>query len=259
MTERSALLRINISVLEDLHLLFANPPGKILSNGLPDLGLNCYAKAYITTFLARLQGIELDFITGRALYVPSTTEPFPFLIDPHAWAGTRDGLVVDLSIHQLNGWSRVAAGCYAAAGTSNPVVLFTARPDQFDELLKGCPRLPPGLHVFYHGRVLEKFSFETLHRIGQTINSPHGRRIAARHPGNNVFAKAILHLHGLVTGTREPLAGDRTQEEAWDRLAEWDVDAVSELASLLGVAARSPLARIKGLESVGSPVSCDMA
>jgi len=225
-------LQINIGLLDDLHLLFANPPGKILANGLPDLGLNCYAKAFVTTFLARLQGIPADFVAGRVLYTPVTTQPFPFLIDPHAWTGTRDGLVIDLSIHELNGWRRVAAGCVPMAGASSPAVRFTAKPEEFEALLASSPQLPRGLHIFYQGQALERFAFKLIHRIGETINSPHGRRIAARYPGNNVIAKAILHLHGLIEGTRESFEG-YTQENAWDRLAAWPVDAVAELEQLL--------------------------
>jgi len=219
-------------VIDDLHLLFANPPGKLLANGVPDLGLNCYAKAFVTTFLARLQGIPADFVMGRVLYAPVTTQPFPFLIDPHAWTGTRDGLVIDLSIHELNGWGRVAAGCVPVAGVSSPTVNFTVGADKFKSLLTNFPRLPLGLHIFYQGTMLERFAFKVIHRIGETINSPHGRRIAARYPGDNVIAKAILHLHGLVEGTRDSFEGC-TQENAWDRLAAWPVDAVAKLEQLL--------------------------
>src|ERR1043166_3484514 len=53
MRDRSPIFHVTRPLLDDLHLLLANTPGKILSNGLADLGLNCYAKAFVTGFLAR--------------------------------------------------------------------------------------------------------------------------------------------------------------------------------------------------------------
>jgi hypothetical protein len=217
-------------LVDELHLLFGNPPGKILSNGLPDLGLNCFAKAFVTGFLARLQGLEVDFVIGRALWLHGDgRRASPFLIDPHAWVGTRHGFVLDLSIHALNGWNYITAGCRPFDGATQPVVRITNNRKKFDLVRSGRSPWEPGLQLFYQANAHEAFGFESIHHIGRTINSPHGRQIASRYPAQNVFAKAILHLHGLLDESRTPF-GNCPQAEAWEQLANWKVDAVGALA-----------------------------
>ena len=79
---------------------------------------------------------------------------------------------------------------------------------------------------------IRSFEFEELNLGGLAVLSNSTREIAARYSGNNVIAKAILHLHLVASGERRPLVAENYRK-AWDELARWQVDAVAELRERL--------------------------
>lgn len=221
-------LQINRRMLEELRLLFDNRRGGKLPNGLVDFGFNCYAKAFVTVFLARMQGIEAQACAGKAFLAWIRPKPSrAYLIQPHAWTRAITGAIIDLSINQVEGRDFFTSGHEVIDGLQ-PVNAQPVSQLEFDRLVSSPPRLPMGSHVFYHAERLNGLSFEVLGKAAAHINSPPTREIAGRYPRNNVIAKAVLHLHGLVAGDREPLQAFN-QDDAWAQLARWDVDAMNEI------------------------------
>lgn len=232
MTDETALLRITAGALEDLRLLFENTRGGILPNGKIDAGFNCYAKAFVTVYLARLQGLAADHCAGRAFLAwaqPGRT--IAGIIEPHAWAGLRSGVAIDLSINRFEGANFVTTGHVPVQGEPGVSARTAANVREFAAMQAQLPHLPPGVHVCYYAQRSLRFRFDELRRAGKLINSPPTRAIAARYGKNDVLAKAVLHLHGVALGERGRLAAS-SQADAWDELARWEIDAMKKLRSL---------------------------
>ncbi len=226
-------LQLTPGLFAGLRLLFEHPAGGTLPNGNVDLGYNCFAKGFVTAWLARLQGIAADHYAGRALVAWVRPQPSTgHRIDPHAWAGVWPGTVLDLSITNLDGREFYSAGHEPVPGIVPVSAHAVGNSERFEELHKSPPPLPLGAHVFYHATLFAPFDFSAA-RIGpERLNSPPTKEIAARYPGNPVVAKAILHLHRVALGEHPPLTA-RSQEEAWEMLARWNVNVVPELDAIL--------------------------
>lgn len=220
-------------LLPQMALLFDSPRGKKLPNGNVDLGFNCCAKAFVAMYLARLRGLAVDICRGETLLVEKSSGLYySYRINPHVWVGAADVKVIDLSIRDFQKRKFLPI----VAGTSYDwkqwdVTVTVDRAD-YQEFGTNCARLPDGAHVRYWMQEIRVFDFAELNLSDMAVASESTRRIAARYPGNNVVAKAILHLHRLVSGTRLPLVAE-IQKIAWDELARWQVDAVGELRSML--------------------------
>jgi hypothetical protein len=232
MTNKNALLRITAGALEDLRLLFENTRGGVLPNGKIDAGFNCYAKAFVTVYLARLQGLPADHCAGRAFLVwaqPGRT--IAGIIEPHAWAGLRSGASIDLSINRFEGANFLTTGHAPLSGEPVVLVRTTSNAQEFSAMQAELSQLPLGVHLRYHVKGSVRFRFDELRRAGKTINSPPTRAIAARYGRNDVVAKAVLHLHWVATGERDRLSA-ASQDDAREALARWDIDAMKTVRSL---------------------------
>ncbi|MBI4622854.1 MAG: hypothetical protein HY736_06465 [Verrucomicrobia bacterium] len=229
MSNEKTLLHISTALLDELSLLFENAKGGPLPYEATDAGFNCYAKAFVTCYLARLQGIAADHCDGRAFLVLKRPENLLTCeIEPHAWSGSRWGEAFDLSINHFVGQNYITAGHVPLAGVKPVVTHVTADARQYARWCTSGGELPDGSHLILHLMRWERFRFGDLQRGAQRVKSPPTQAIAARYKNNNVLAKAILHLHWLVGGRCEPLRS-RTQDAAWDYLAAWQVEPVREL------------------------------
>lgn len=225
------LLSITPSLLNELSLLFESAKGGPLPYAATDAGFNCYAKSFVTCYLARLQGIAADHCEGNAFLALRRSDGPATLtceIEPHAWAGSQWGLVFDLSINHFLNREYLAAGTTPLAGVDSAATHITSNVHEFEQWCAAAGELAQGSHVFLHLKKWVKFRFGDLQLNARRVKSPPTQAIVARYPGNNVLAKSILHLHWLVAGRRDPLrAAD--QDAAWDSLAAWSVDPLSEL------------------------------
>ena len=227
--KKQALLHITPALLDELSLLFENAKGGPLPCEATDAGFNCYAKAFVTCYLARLQGIAAEHCDGKAfLVLEREGVSLTCEIEPHAWAGSRWGVVFDLSINHVFGRNHITAGHAQLPAVDTVVTHVTTDVRQFERWCAPVRELTDGDHLCLHLMRCEKFRFGDLQRGAQRVKSPPTQAIAARYKDNNVLAKAILHLHWLVSGRCEPLRS-RTQDAAWDYLAAWQVEPVSEL------------------------------
>lgn len=229
MQKSSDTLYINHLLLPELRLLFEAHRGNTLANGNADAGFNCYAKAFVSVYLARLQGLPASLCEGRALLAWVRPQPcMAYRIDPHAWAGLPGGRVLDLSINHFDGRKYFTTG-HCAIHEAEPIAaLATSEALRFDTVMNQARALPFGVHLFYHLVREYPFEFERLQIGAEAVNSPPTRALAANRGAANLLARAILHLHGLLTDKRAPLP-TAVQAEAWEMLAAWDVDAVAEL------------------------------
>jgi len=220
-------------LLPQLGLLFDSRRGQKLPNGYRDSGFNCHAKAFVATYLARLRGLAVDTCHGEAVIVEKWPgRYYTYRVNPHAWAGSPLVKVIDLSIRDFE-HRKVLPVINTTAYDWNPWrVAVTASAAEYQRFGTNCPRISDGAHLLYWIQEIRAFKFEELNLGGMAVYSDPTRAIAARYPGNNVIAKAILHLHRVADGERLPLIAE-TQKPAWDELARWQIDAMSELKRLL--------------------------
>ncbi|MEO5960883.1 MAG: hypothetical protein ABIZ49_12590 [Opitutaceae bacterium] len=222
-------LRIVPSLLEEMQLLFEAPSEAPLPNGNVDAGFNCYAKAFTTVYLARLQGIAADHCAGRALLVwVQETGRLAGTIEPHAWAGVRSGGAIDLSINNFRGAKFFSVGHVPVAEALTVTTQSTFDAREFEHLKASSSALPVGAYLFYHSQARRFFNFSRLREPMFLLNSPPTLALMERHGKNAVLAKALLHLHWLLTGQRQPMEVS-DQNEAWSTLASWRIDAFKEL------------------------------
>jgi hypothetical protein len=226
----SGLLHVSEELLRELGLLFENVRGAVLANGVIDAGFNCFAKALVTACLAQLQGLDTDLCAGQALVAWVRPQPWTaYHVDPHAWAITKSGQIIDLSMTDLDGRKYFTVGHHALPDGTQPLEpRCTLSAKRFQKSLGAAPRLPAGAHIFYYQQKRDPLQFEDLRNAATRINSPATQAILARWPRKNVLARAILHSHLVLTGERQPL-GVKSQLEAWTALADWRVDALQEL------------------------------
>lgn len=226
----NGVLRITEGLLLELKLLFENPGGAALANGMIDAGFNCFSKALVTSFLAQLQGFETHFCSGQALVAWVRPQPWTaYHIDPHAWVITKAGRIMDLSITELDGQKYFTAGHTPLPDRTaaiTPRCTFSAK--RFQNSVASVSQLSVGAHAFYYEQKRNAVTFDDLNDAGMKVNSPPTKAILARWPNDNVLAKAILHSHLVLTGERSPLRG-QSQIEAWMQLADWRIDALAEL------------------------------
>lgn len=225
-------------MLQELGLLFESERGGTLPNGLSDSGFNCTAKAFATMYLARLQGIEADFCQGAAvLGIKRPGSPYTCLVEPHAWVVARTKFVIDLSINHFEGIEYATVGHRPIPGVE-PVGLRVAKQEaDLGPWLSELPTMAGDVQLIYLGNVSRVFRLQDIALGADVLISPPTRAILFGFPTTDVLAKAILHLHQVLTGERLPLIG-ATQIEAWRALAAWNVDAMGELQAALSKAPR---------------------
>ena len=220
-------------LLPELGRLFNNRRGPELPNGHADLGFNCRAKAFVAMYLARLRGLPVDICRGELLVAEKGADRYySYHIAPHAWVGSPTASVIDLSMRDFQDRKFLPVIGGNALDQTPWHVAVTAEAMKFQEFGRDCPRLADGAHMLYWMNEIRVFRFEELAMGGRAVTSEATREIAARYPGNNVIAKAILHLHTVAKGTRFSLVAE-TQKKAWDELARWQIDAVDALKTLL--------------------------
>jgi hypothetical protein len=223
------LLRITPSLLEETRLLFEAPSHRPLENGNRDAGFNCFAKAFATAYLARLQGIAADHCAGRAfLGWVRESERIACTIEPHGWAGVRSGGAIDLSINNYRGAKFFSVGHVPVPEALNVTTGTTFDAREFEHLKASIASLPVGAYLFYHVQARKFFNFSRLKQPMFLLNSPPTLALMDRHGKDTALPKALLHLHRLVTGLRKPLE-TANQDEAWRLLADWRIDAFREL------------------------------
>jgi hypothetical protein len=222
-------VKISPPLLRDFGLLFDTPAGARLPNGHLDTGWNCHAKAYVTVYLARLQGIAADYCEGRAYAVARSGNVAPaFLIDPHGWAGVDRG-VVDLSGRELFGHRHYTVGHDKMSGMVSPRVGHVRDAADFSRLRATRARLAPGNYLFFFEHHRRAFDFYSLHHgVNQLNSKPSRQLLSGFRNGDQVLAKAILHLHRITRGERHVLHA-ATQLDAWTEVARMEGDAMAEL------------------------------
>lgn len=220
---------ITSALLAEIGLLFDNRSGGTLPNGYIDAGYNCYAKAFVTSYLARLQGLEADLHEGRGLMVLARGEnSLASRVDPHAWATLRSNGVIDLSIGNFGGRRHFTCGHRPLKDAAPVRARLANSAQEFERFFCFLPSLPRGGYLFLHSRRRRPFRFADIREVMPPINSPPTRAFVDRYLGTPVIAKAVLHLHHVIGGRRATLPV-RNQDEAWARLAAWPVDALGEL------------------------------
>jgi hypothetical protein len=223
-------LQITTELLTELGLLFNSPAGGKLPNGNLDTGWNCYAKAFVTVFLARLQGIAADYCEGRAYAVSRRPETGPdYAIEPHAWAGLREGWVIDLAGADVHDHTHYTVGHRRLPGMASPTLVSVENMPDLLRLMAARPKLATGNYVIFMEESRRPFSFFDLRTPQRRIKSLPTRQLLERFgPKSDILSKAILHLHRLRRGERPPLTA-RDQASAWQELAAWTVNATREL------------------------------
>jgi len=220
-------------LLPQLGLLFDSRRGQKLADGYSDCGFNCFAKAFVAMYLARLRGLPVDLCEGEALIVEKLPgRYYTSWVRIHAWVGSPATQVIDLSIRDFKNRKFLPIVNGIVYDWNPWAVAMTRSETEFRRFRASCPGLSPGAHMLYWMKEISPFVFDRLNLGGRAVCSDATRQIAARYPGNNVIAKAILHLHRVADGERLPLIAE-TQKLAWDELARWQIDAVTELKRLL--------------------------
>lgn len=220
-------------LLPQMALLFNGPRGARLTNGNVDIGFNCMAKAYVAMYLARLRGLAVDLCFGEAIAVEKWPKRhYAQRISPHGWVAAPSVNVIDLSIRDFQ-TRRFLPIVKGTAYDWNPwSVMTTSAAADVEQFLASRQQLPDGAFLLYWLKEVRPFNFDGLALGGMDVDSKWTHQTSLRYRGNNVVAKAILHLHQVVKGVRLPLVAG-TQKKAWDELARWNIDAVGELRTLL--------------------------
>jgi hypothetical protein len=214
--------------LEELHHLFGTPQGR-LPTGKADYGFNCYAKSFVVMYLCRLQGMAVDVCLGELFIMQKSIQNKYFaVVEPHAWVGSPKHRVIDLSIVDFEDHHFLPVYKDEVVGDNDWNVATTLKEAFFQEIRQNFRSLPGNSYMLYYLRKNRLFVFEDLVLGGKAANSPPTTALTSQYAENNVFAKAILHLHLFLEENRTSLRS-MSRREAWDSLGNWRVEAVDEL------------------------------
>jgi len=218
--------------LKELHLLFGGTKGRV-DNGIPDGGWNCFAKAFVTMYLCRFRGMEVDVCDGKLLIgQKNVSSPHLTTIEPHAWVGSPQIGVIDLSIHDFEGRNFLPIFQDNAIDISDWVVGTTLKESEFLRISDEFCNLRKDSYMLYFLERNRLFEFEDLFSGSRAVNSPVTTKLLEKFNDDSLLAKGILHLYKFLEGKQNAIALVN-RIEAWESLNKWDVDAFSELSLLL--------------------------
>ena len=225
-------------------LLWIDPS---VNRGATDLGWNCRDHAVITAFILRTRGFTPSIVEGRCMYVQGVSGDRPPAgigqelegYVGHWWVLVPDTGFVDLSPNlgvRVQAWrpmdffGLVADRLYPEG--SGEVRMVGSRADYDQEIAKATHR-PDHLTAVYLVMGKKGLTRDDLTDAVRRINSPLTDRLY-RYKDQEIYGKAIVHLLGILDGTRRPLAGV-SQNKAWSLVSTIPNGASREVLKLAGL------------------------
>ncbi len=236
-------------ILPEIHHLLWSPPEPLVerlapSEGLttasvfPDGGWNCRDHTFVSIFLALMQGLEARAVHGRLWLIdPPATPAFDgkvIQVHPHSWMQVKGRGIFDLSLRLDNqvlpsSWEPWPVQAILDNDAFPPMSAQLATLEHVEAFAQA--QQFAGEHyvrlLAYLPEAAQMPNARALDQWATFIHSPFSDQVSERFPRDDeIYAKAILHLSGVLERSRHSLRAV-PQWEAWEQIAKLPTGAIA--------------------------------